>query len=42
VFAHRLVLTAEATVSGIEKAAVVADVTDEVPVPTLESPASGG
>ncbi len=37
VLAHRLVLTADATVSGVEKADVVADVLDEVPVPTVES-----
>ena len=36
-FAHRLVLTADATVSGIEKRAVVEDVMDAVPVPTVES-----
>ena len=41
VFAHRLVLTAEATVSGIEKSTVVADVMDEVPVPTVEGSAAG-
>jgi MoxR-like ATPase len=38
VFAHRLVLTADATVSGIEKPDVVADVVDAVAVPTVESP----
>jgi MoxR-like ATPase len=42
VFAHRLVLTADATVSGVGKPAVVADVLDDVPVPTVESPATGG
>ncbi|PSQ43437.1 ATPase [Halobacteriales archaeon QS_9_68_42] len=36
-FAHRLVLTADATVSGIEKRAVVEEVMDAVPVPTVES-----
>ena len=41
VFAHRLVLTAEATVSGIEKSTVVADVMEEVPVPTVEGSAAG-
>ncbi len=36
VFAHRLVLTADATVSGIEKRAVVEDVLDAAPVPTVD------
>ena len=42
VFAHRLVLTADATVSDVRKPAVVADVLDDVSVPTVESPATGG
>jgi MoxR-like ATPase len=34
--AHRLVLTPDATVENVEKAGVVGDVLDEVPVPTVE------
>jgi MoxR-like ATPase len=36
VLAHRLVLTADARVDGVEKAAVVRRVLDEVPVPTVD------
>jgi MoxR-like ATPase len=36
VLAHRLVLTAEAQVNDVEKRAVVDDVLDDVPVPTVE------
>ena len=36
VLAHRLVLTAEATVSGVETTDIVAEVLDTVPVPTVE------
>jgi MoxR-like ATPase len=36
VFAHRLVLTADATVSGIEKRAGVADAPHAAPVPTVD------
>jgi MoxR-like ATPase len=36
VFAHRLVLTAESAVSGVEKADIVGEVLDTVPVPTVE------
>jgi MoxR-like ATPase len=36
VLAHRLVLTPDATVNNVEKAQVVQDVLDEVPVPTVE------
>jgi MoxR-like ATPase len=36
VFAHRIVLTADATVSGVSKADVVQDALDSVPVPTVE------
>lgn len=39
VLAHRLVLTPEAQVNDIEKAAVVQDLLDEVPVPTVEKQA---
>ena len=41
VLAHRLVLTADATVAGAEKRAVVEDALDEVPVPTVGSAPSG-
>ncbi|PSP77453.1 ATPase [Halobacteriales archaeon QS_4_69_225] len=41
VLAHRLVLTADATVAGVEKRAVVEDALDEVPVPTVDSAPSG-
>jgi MoxR-like ATPase len=34
--AHRLVLTADATVSDVRKRDVVRDVLDQVPVPTVE------
>ena len=34
--AHRLVLTPDAAVENVEKAAVVADVLDEIPVPTVD------
>ena len=37
VLAHRLVLTPQAQVNEVEKTEVVADVLDEVPVPTIES-----
>ena len=36
VLAHRLVLTADATVNGVEKATVVDEVIEETPVPTIE------
>jgi MoxR-like ATPase len=36
VLAHRLVLTADATVSEVDKRDVVRDVLDQVPVPTVE------
>jgi MoxR-like ATPase len=36
VLAHRLVLTPDARVNGVSKAAVVEDVLDEVPVPTVD------
>jgi len=36
VLAHRLVLTAEAQVNDVERNAVIEDVLDEVPVPTVE------
>ena len=42
VLAHRVVLTPDATVSGVEKSDVVADALDAVPVPTVESAATGG
>ena len=41
VLAHRLVLTANATVAGAEKRAVVEDALDEVPVPTVGSAPPG-
>ena len=37
VLAHRLVLTAEAQVNDVDKAAVVQEVLDEVPVPTVQA-----
>jgi MoxR-like ATPase len=37
VLAHRLVLTPEAQVNDVDKGAVVEDILDEVPVPTIES-----
>ncbi|KDE59704.1 ATPase [Halostagnicola sp. A56] len=36
VLAHRLVLTPDATVNGVEKSAIVESVLESVPVPTLE------
>jgi MoxR-like ATPase len=36
VLSHRLVLTADARVGGVERGDVVADVLDEVPVPTVD------
>jgi MoxR-like ATPase len=36
VLAHRLVLTAEAQVNDVDKRAIVRDVLDEIPVPTVE------
>jgi MoxR-like ATPase len=36
VLAHRVVLTPDAQVNGVEKATVVDRVLDEVPVPTVE------
>ena len=36
VLAHRLVLTAEAQVNDVDKAEIVGDVLDEVPVPTVD------
>jgi MoxR-like ATPase len=41
VLAHRLVLTPEAQVNDVDKGAVVEDILDEVPVPTIESSGSG-
>ena len=39
VLAHRLVLTPEAAVEGVERAALVDEVLESVPVPTVEPPA---
>lgn len=39
VLSHRLVLTADARVNDVEKADVIADLLDEVEVPTINSPA---
>lgn len=36
VLAHRLVLTAEATVGGVEKSDIIKDVLSDVPVPTID------
>jgi len=36
VLAHRLVLTAEAQVNDVDKSAVIEDILDEVPVPTID------
>jgi MoxR-like ATPase len=36
VLAHRLVLTADARVNGVEKASVIDDVLDDVSVPTVD------
>ena len=40
VLAHRVVLTADATVSDVRKVDVVSDVLDQVPVPTVEEEAA--
>ncbi len=39
VMAHRMVLTPEAQVNDVDKLAIVEDVLEEIPVPTVEAPA---
>jgi hypothetical protein len=42
VFSHRLVLTADAGVRGVDRSAIVADVLDSVPVPGADGAGGQG